>query len=58
MNELYNLADNNFVRSADRIHAFKLGRLAPKVNEYLGLFVLLFEYCSLLTDDLSPLYRR
>ena len=58
MNELFNLANNSFVRSNDRMHAFKLGRLAPKVNEYLGLFVLLFEYCSLLADDLSPLYRR
>jgi len=58
MNELFNLANNNFVRSDDRMHAFKLGRPAPKVNEYLGLFVLLFEYYSLLTDDLSLLYRR
>ena len=58
MNELFNLADNNFVRSVDRMHAFKLGRPAPELNEYPGLFVILFEYCSLLADDLSPLYRR
>jgi len=53
MNELFNLADNKFVRSDDRMHAFKLGRPAPKVNGHLGLFVLLFEYYNLLTDDLS-----
>ena len=35
MNELFNLSDDNFVRSDDRMHAFKLGRPAPKVNEYL-----------------------
>ena len=57
MNELFNLADNNFVRSDDRMHAFKLGRPSPKVNEYPGLFVL-FEYYSLLADDLSPLHHR
>jgi len=34
MNELFNLSDDNFVRSDDRMHAFKLGRPAPKVNEY------------------------
>jgi len=58
MNELFNLTDDNFVRSDDRMHAFKLGRPAPKVNEYLCLFVLLCEYYSLLTDDLSLLYCR
>jgi len=58
MKELFNLTDNNFVCSDDRMHAFKLGRPAPKVNEYPGLFVMLFEYYSLLTDDLSPLYCR
>ena len=58
MNELFNLADNNFVRSDDRMHAFKLGRPAPKVNECLGLFVFLFEYYSLLMEDLSFVYRR
>ena len=58
MNELFNLADNNFVRSDDRMHAFKLGRPAPKVNEYICLFVLLCEYGSLLTDELSLLYCR
>jgi len=35
MNELFNLSDDNFVRSDDRMHAFMLGRPAPKVNEYL-----------------------
>ena len=55
INELFNFADNNFVRSDDRMHAFKLGRSAPKVNECVGLVVLLFEYCSLLTDDMPPL---
>ena len=58
MNELFNLADNNFIRSDDRMHAFMLGRPAPKVNGYPGLFVMLFECYSLLIDDLSPLYRR
>jgi len=58
MNELFNLADSNFIQSDDRMHVFKIGRPAPKVNEYLGLIVLLFEYCNLLTDNLSLLYRR
>jgi len=58
MNELFNLADNNFVRSDDWMHAFKLGRPAPKVSEYFGLFVLPFDFCSLLIDDLSLLYHR
>jgi len=31
LNELFNFADNSFVRSGDRVQAFKLGRLAPKV---------------------------
>ena len=57
MNELFNFADNNFVRSDDRMHAFKLGRPAPKVNECICLVVLLFEYCSLFTDDLPPLLQ-
>ena len=35
MNELFNLSDDNFVRSGDRMHAFKLGRPAPKVNKFL-----------------------
>ena len=35
MNELFNLSDDNFVRSSDRMHAFKLGRPAPKVNKFL-----------------------
>ena len=34
MNELFNLIDDNFVRSGDRMHAFKLGRPARKVNRY------------------------
>jgi len=34
MNELFNLSDDNFVRSSDQMHAFKLGRPAPKVNKY------------------------
>ena len=33
MNELFNFIDDNFVRSSDRMHAFKLGRPAPKVNK-------------------------
>jgi len=33
MNELFNLTDDNFVRSSDRMHAFKQGRPAPKVNK-------------------------
>jgi len=51
MNELFNLIDDNFVRSDDRMPAYKLGQPAPKVNEYHYLFVLLCEYCCLLTDD-------
>ena len=35
MNELFNLSDDNLIRSDDRMHAFKLGRSAPKVNKYL-----------------------
>jgi len=31
MNELFNFADGSFVRSSDRVQAFKLGRPAPKV---------------------------
>jgi len=31
LNELFNFADNSFVRSGDRVQAFKLGRPAPKV---------------------------
>jgi len=38
MNELFNVSDNNFVSSDDRMHAFKLGRPAPKVNE-MPLFI-------------------
>jgi len=34
MNELFNLIDDNFVRSSDQMHAFKLGRPAPKVNRF------------------------
>jgi len=42
MNELFNLTNDNFVRSDDRMHAFKLGRPAPKVNECPWLSV--FQY--------------
>jgi len=31
MNELFNFTDDNFIRSSDRMHAFKLGRPTPKV---------------------------
>jgi len=31
LNELFNFADGSFVRSSDRMQAFKLGRPAPKV---------------------------
>jgi len=31
LNELFNFADDSFVRSGDRMQAFKLGRPAPKV---------------------------
>jgi len=34
MNELFNLSDDNFVRSSDRMHAFKLGQPTPKVDKY------------------------
>ncbi|XP_021321346.1 skin secretory protein xP2-like [Sorghum bicolor] len=30
MNELFNFIDDNFIRNSDRMHAFKLGRPAPK----------------------------
>jgi len=33
INELFNLANNSFVRSDNRMHAYKLGRRAPKVVE-------------------------
>jgi hypothetical protein len=42
MNELFNLNDDNFVRSDDWMPAFKLGRPAPKVNECPSLSV--FQY--------------
>ena len=42
INELFNLADNSFVRSDNRMHAYKLGRPAPKVrNEFTRLASLL-----------------
>ena len=31
INELFNLGDSSFVRSDNRMLAYKLGRLAPKV---------------------------
>jgi len=31
LNELFNFADGSFIRSSDRVQAFKLGRPAPKV---------------------------
>ena len=33
INELFNLADNSFIRSDNQMHAYKLGRPAPKVIE-------------------------
>jgi len=39
MNELFNLSDDNFVQSDDQMHAFKLGRPAPKVNEHCYRYV-------------------
>jgi len=33
INELFHLADNSFVRSDNRMHAYKLSRPAPKVVE-------------------------
>ena len=41
INELFNLAGSSFERSDDRMHAYKLGRPAPKVHEVLSLFVML-----------------
>jgi hypothetical protein len=32
INELFNLADSSLMRSDDRMHVYKLGRPAPKVN--------------------------
>ena len=34
INELFNLADSSFVRSNNWMHAYKLGRPAPKVRNY------------------------
>jgi hypothetical protein len=35
INELFNFVDNNFVHSDNQMHAYKLGRPAPKVkNEF------------------------
>jgi len=31
LNELFNFADDSFIRSSDRVQAFKLGRPTPKV---------------------------
>jgi len=39
LNELFNYVDDNFVRSGDRMQAFKLGRPAAKV-------ILLTEFTS------------
>ncbi|XP_021317693.1 uncharacterized protein LOC110435913 [Sorghum bicolor] len=33
LNELFNFADDSFVRSGDRMQAFKLGRPAPKIGD-------------------------
>jgi len=52
MNELFNLTDDNFIRSSDRMHAFKLGRPVPKVNRCCYWLVLPCEYCLFLVDDL------
>ena len=41
MNTLFNLTDDKFVRSDDRMHAFKLGQPAPKVIECHCLSVFL-----------------
>jgi len=53
MNELFNLTDDNFVRSSDRMHAFKWGRPVPKVNRYFYWLVLPCKYYLFLVDDLS-----
>ena len=41
INELFNLADSNFVQSNDRMHAYKLGRPALKVNNDFNQFAVL-----------------
>jgi hypothetical protein len=41
INELFNLADSNFVRSDNRMHAYKLGRPAPKVKNDFTQFAIL-----------------
>jgi len=50
MNELFNFTYDNFVRSSDRMHAFKLGRPAPKV---MLLTDFTFRVLVLLVVDLS-----
>jgi len=53
MNELFNLVDNNFVRSDDRMHAYKLGRPALKVK--LTQLVINFFWSSISSCDIfSP----
>jgi len=42
INKLFNLANSSFVRSDNRMHAYKLGRPAPKVkHEFTRLAILL-----------------
>jgi hypothetical protein len=52
INELFNLADNNFVRSDNRMHAYKLGRPAPKVK--LTQLVMLVNRQSLPLTSFHP----
>jgi len=42
INELFNLADSNFVCSDNRMHAYKLGRPAPKVKNKFAQLAILF----------------
>jgi hypothetical protein len=48
ISELFNLADNSFVQSDDRMHAYKLARPAPKVSnkftQLANLFIVIFTH--------------
>ena len=42
INELFNLADSNFMHSDNRMHTYKLGRPAPKVKNKFAQLAILF----------------
>jgi len=56
LNELFNLADGSFVRSSDRVQAFKLGRPAPKVTlqtdfAFRTIVLLVVDLCFIFATD-------